>query len=83
MSSRQLSEWLAFFQLEPWGEERADLRAGIVASTVANVNRSAKRRKPYKPQDFMPRFDEEDETPEESALRMMAQMKTALGGHSE
>lgn len=39
--------------LEPWGERPAHLRAGIVAATIANVNRSKKSRT-FKPEDFMP-----------------------------
>jgi len=50
---------MAYFKLEPFGEDRADLRAGIIASTIANVHRdSKKRRKPYTPQDFMPKFEQ-------------------------
>jgi hypothetical protein len=57
MSSREFAEWLAYFELEPFGEERADLRSGIVASTIANVNRDPKRRRrAFRPEDFMPRF---------------------------
>ena len=78
MSSRQLAEWIAYYQVEPWGEERADLRAGIVASTIANVNRSPKRTKPYTPHDFMPRFEKEAETAEEKTQRLMAQMRSIL-----
>ena len=37
----------------PFGDERADLQAGIVASTIANVNRG-KNTSAYKPEDFMP-----------------------------
>lgn len=48
---------MAYEQLEPFGEYRDDLRAGIVASTIANVN--SKRR--YKPDDFMPQFGERKE----------------------
>jgi hypothetical protein len=33
----ELAEWAAYYQCEPFGEERADLRAGIVASVIANV----------------------------------------------
>lgn len=44
---------MAFYRLEPFGDERADLRAGIVASTVANSNRG-KRGKITKATDFMP-----------------------------
>ncbi len=58
ISSRELSEWMAFFSLEPWGTEVEDWRAGLVAATIANANRDPKRRrKPYEPQDFMPRRD--------------------------
>ncbi|MGE5585721.1 MAG: hypothetical protein ACM309_09385 [Bacillota bacterium] len=57
-SSRELSEWIAFFSLEPWGTEVEDWRAGLIAATIANANRDPKkRRKPYEPQDFMPRRD--------------------------
>lgn len=57
ITSAELTEWMAFAELEPFGEERADLRAGIVASTVAEVNRNPKKRKqPFTPQDFLPTF---------------------------
>lgn len=79
MSSTQLAEWMAFYRLEPWGDERADMRAGIVASTIANVNRDAKKRpKPYTPGDFMPQYDTQEEDPEEAAMRLMAQMRATL-----
>lgn len=52
MSSAELTEWRAFDRLEPFGDQRADLRAGIVASTVANF--SARPPKDgLKPSDFM------------------------------
>jgi len=78
MTSAQFSEWLAYSRLEPWGQERSDLRMGIIASTIANVNRG-KGQKAYTPQQFLPRFEEEDE--EESTARLIAQMRSALGGH--
>ena len=53
MSARQFEEWSAFYFQEPWGDFRADLRAGIVASTLANIHR--KPRSPaFTPLDFMP-----------------------------
>lgn len=52
MDSRELAEWQAFAQLEPFGEVRDDLRAGVVASTVANVNRG-KGGKAFQPSDFL------------------------------
>jgi hypothetical protein len=61
LSAREFAEWQAYFAIEPFGEDMADLRAGIVAATIANVNRDAKKRsQPYEPLDFMPhaRLDE-------------------------
>lgn len=49
---------MAYYQLEPFGEERDDLRSGIIASTIANANRG-KGQKPFKPSDFMPSVQEE------------------------
>jgi len=55
ISSRELSEWMAYYELEPWGTVPADYRAGIVAAVTANANRDPKRqRRPFAPQDFMP-----------------------------
>lgn len=55
VSSAELTEWMAFDLVDPFGAERADLRAGIVASTIANVNRG-KGKKAYSPKDFMPDY---------------------------
>jgi hypothetical protein len=79
-SSRELSEWAAYLQIEPQGEERADLRAGIVASTIANANRK-KGTKAFKPSDFMPKFDKEEQTqtPEQQKAAAEA-LALAFGG---
>lgn len=54
----ELSEWAAYDQIEPFGEPRADLRAGIITATIANANRDPeKHSSPFTPDDFMPKFD--------------------------
>ena len=53
IGSDELTEWMAFYQLEPFGDFRADVRSGIVAATFANANR-AKDAQPFTPEDFMP-----------------------------
>ena len=55
MDCEDLRQWIEYYKTSPWGQERADLRAGIIASTFANANR-AKRSRAYKPEDFMPTF---------------------------
>lgn len=53
MSAAELDDWAHFYRLEPWGDWRADFRAGVVAQTVYNMNR-AKGAEPLKIEDFMP-----------------------------
>lgn len=57
MGALEFAEWMAFFRVEPFGDVRGDLQAGIVASTVANVNRDPKKRRPFSPADFLPDFE--------------------------
>jgi len=57
MQSREFTEWMAYFKLEPFGEERADLRAGIIASATVNMQMDPQKSTPTKPQDFMPKFE--------------------------
>jgi hypothetical protein len=52
LDARELAEWQVFASIEPFGEERDDLRAGQVCATVANVNR-AKGGKVLKATDFL------------------------------
>jgi hypothetical protein len=62
LDSAELTEWQAFDRMEPIGEFRADLRAGIVASTVANYG-GRDIREARKPSDFMPFLERPEEKP--------------------
>ncbi len=66
MGSDELTEWMAFYQLEPFGDFRADLRSAIVASTLANAHRS-KEGKPFTPEDFMPFVDKKNRSDQSKA----------------
>lgn len=52
MSSIEFTYWQAFNRIDPFGEDRADLRTGIVAATVANCHRS-RDSDPFAAKDFM------------------------------
>jgi hypothetical protein len=52
IDSAELTEWLAYDRIEPFGEQRADLRTGLICSTVANHAFSPPR-PPHKPTDYM------------------------------
>jgi hypothetical protein len=70
LDSKQISEWMAFYQVEPFGEERADLRSAIIACVTANAWRG-KNQKPFEVSDFLPKFD----PPKQQTLE---EMKTIL-----
>jgi len=56
MPHRVFLEWIEYTRIEPFGEERADLRAGIVASTIANCLARKKGQPAFEVKDFMPNF---------------------------
>lgn len=60
ISARELMEWMAYYRLEPFGQERENLHAAMVAAAVVNVNRG-ERQRPVKPADFMLRMAAADE----------------------
>ena len=68
---------MAFERLEPWGDGRADLRAGIIASTMANMHRHSESDPVLQPSDFMPKFWKE-ETEEPTTEEISAQLVAAF-----
>jgi hypothetical protein len=54
MSAREFHEWMVYDAVEGLPDTRADWRAGMLASVIANVNRK-KGAPAHKPADFMPR----------------------------
>lgn len=54
ISSEELTEWAAYYPLDPFDSFRDDYRTGMVCSTLANIH--AAKGKKYIPQDFMPKF---------------------------
>ena len=56
LPASELTEWMAEYQLEPWGLESAEntLMLGQVCATIANVHRTKNSQK-YSASDFLPR----------------------------
>lgn len=81
IDSRELSEWMAYAALEPFGETRGDLRAGIVASVIANVHRG-KGQKAFQPTDFLPEFGRPERQGQsvEDQVRIAELLTAAFGG---
>lgn len=78
VSSRELTEWMAYAQMEPFGEERGDIRQAITTSLIANVHRDPKKGKEYTPEDFMPFSEKPD--PEEAQRQALRDKLMGLGG---
>lgn len=85
MSSQEFAEWMAFFQLQPFGEWRSDFRNANLMALITNVMTRSKDSDPVKPaQDFMPDFvkaldeaEEQEQIPEHE--RLWQKIKSRLG----
>jgi len=55
MDSEEYTYWMAYNRIDPLGEGRRDWFFGMLASVIANTNRK-KGSKPFKPNDFIPKF---------------------------
>lgn len=81
VGSRELTEWMAYARLEPFGEPRADLRMGITAALIANCHRNPQHRaEPYTPEDFMPRLEADAEEREERRQQTLKEKALAIFG---
>lgn len=79
ISSRELTEWMAYERLTgPLDSRlRSDINAGVIAATVAN---SAGSKRAARPADFLPSWYERPKTPEE-IWKEIVKANTAMGGH--
>ena len=68
MDSEEVCLWVAEYLRNPWDEARADLRAGIIASSIANyAGKSLKDGSSVTPLDCMPYSQPEPEAAPVSA----------------
>jgi hypothetical protein len=67
ISSAELTEWMAFYAIDPFGNWRADFQTGILATVTANhsFNRPAEWRKPS---DYMFFTDRQEREPDRGIL---------------
>jgi hypothetical protein len=70
MSSDEFTDWMAYYQISPFGDYRQDIQAALVASTIANAN--APKGKVYKITDFMVNFKDASESRHMSGPEIMS-----------
>ena len=81
ISAREFAEWMAYDRIDPMGEGRADLRAGIIAAVMRN---SWCKGAPAKPADFMPNFKRQDgPDPEQLQQKIRAIFKGIANGSKD
>lgn len=80
--ARLFNEWLAYYRVEPFGEERADLRIAQLTAVTANAHRK-KSAKPFKIQDFLLKFKRQRRKQWQEILSMVESMNKAFGGEDK
>ena len=81
MTSTQLEEWEAYYQLAPWGYEVESLRAGVVCSTIANfAGKVLADGRRTTPEDFLQisRRPKRAKTPQELSAEIMSSFQTLV-----
>lgn len=78
MPAYLLAEWVAYYSVEPFGEERADARNAITAATVYNSHR--RKGKAAKVEDYMPKFSQPEKQSPDDMIQFAAMYTAALGG---
>ena len=84
MPHGEFVEWVAFSRIEPFGYERDDWHAALLASVQAETHRcQTKRKKPYQPQDFLLKFEKPQAQTWQSQLQFVEMLNAAFGGKDE
>ena len=80
LSSVQVAEWIAYYNLEPFGFTTDWLRTGVVAAMIANVNRK-KGTKAAMPEDFVPnkRKKRQSVSEQRSVLQQIVRWAKSVG----
>ena len=74
--------WMDYAKRNPFGEERADLRAGLIASEVAN-SQHFKHPRAMRPIDFMPFSKGSGARTKQTPTQMLAVLKGIASLHKQ
>jgi len=77
MGMDEFIDWQAYCLLEPFGGDIGFLQSGIIASTIANVNRG-KNKAPYKASDFMPDYSKRFLPPKKQSTKSIKKFMMGL-----
>lgn len=79
LTADELQDWLALYEVDPWGEHRADLRSAVGAVAVFGGFRELQPEYPYVPP------DNEDISAEDEAelMETLREMNNGTAGTAE
>lgn len=81
MPAQELVDWAAYYEIEPFGDWRADYRMAIQASLLANIHRNEEKQpRPFTPEDFMPQFGVETAKTPQDLLDTVVALNALFGG---
>lgn len=79
ISSREITEWMVYERITgPLGGRRSDVQMSVLASVVANSQRTKGRA--LTPKDFLPAWDGRQRMTPEEMFAAVSQVNTAFGG---
>lgn len=86
LTSSQLTEWIAYSMVEPFGTDIQDLRMGMICTVIANFFTWAysdpkKKAKTFQPKDFIPDYlaqEEKKAKPKQTTEDIRAILQTFL-----
>lgn len=81
IDSREFAEWMAFGRIEPWGEERDDIRSAMLLQFLFNSFRGEKQ-KAAKLEDFLMRFDADGPRKKQTGVEMQNILKQFTAVHN-
>ncbi len=82
VSSKELTRWMIFYEVEPFGSGVPYIGEGIIASTIANINRQ-KSKKAYSPEDFVPKFERKKKQSVDDMINFASMFTQAMGGEDK
>lgn len=84
LTAKKFLAWEAYLGLEPYGEERADYRAAMIAGMIFNMAVDVKDRKPYT--EWLLKFEEVEQkkqpTPAQVAQKQLELLTIYARAHS-
>lgn len=78
LTPHELAGWIALYEIDPWGERRADIREAVIGAAVL----SPWARQSVKPGDLIPEYDQEQDAVHDQELGL-AHWKAFVTAHNQ